>query len=67
MESAELGVDLDAAAELSQERVERYMRAHRREFENSRQQRFFCELDAAGGLQGWQVKKRMDNRFYSNY
>ena len=67
MESAELGVDLDAAAELSQERVEHYMRAHRREFENSRQQRFLCELDAAGGLQTCQVKKRMDNRFHSNY
>jgi hypothetical protein len=67
MESAELGVDLDAAAELCQERVEHYMRAHRHEFENSRHQRFLCELDAAGGLQTFQVKRRMDNRFHSKY
>ena len=65
MESAELGVDLDDNAELSPERVEHYMRAHRRDFEKSRQQQLFCELDSAGGLPICHVKKRMDNRFHS--
>ena len=39
MESAELGVNLDKSAVLSPERVEHYMRAHRRDIENARRQR----------------------------
>ena len=53
--------------ELSPERVEHYMRAHRRDFENSRQQRFLCKLDQDAGLKGKQIKERLDSRFLSNY
>ena len=62
-----MGVKLDDAVVLSSERVEHYMRAHRRDFENSRQQRLLCELDQDAGLKGQQIKQRMDSRFLSNY
>ena len=62
MESNEFGFDLDYNAELSPDRVELYMRAHRDEFENSEAQKCFCKLDLEAGLPAWQVAKRMHNR-----
>ena len=63
----QLGVDVDDRMELSPERVEHYMRAHRRDFENTRQQRLPCEVDRDAGLPGKQIKDRLDSRFLSNY
>ena len=67
MEEVEWGVKLDAQAVNPKDRVEYYMRAHRKDFENSRQQRFLCELDKEADLKSKQTKERMDSRFHSNY
>jgi hypothetical protein len=48
---------------LTKERVEEYMRDHRKNFDQSQAQRIFCRLDAEGGLLPHQVVKRLDNRF----
>ena len=50
---------------LSAERVEHYMRQHRREFENSHGQKLLVAVDMEeGGLSRWHAVKRMDNRLH---
>ena len=46
---------------LTKERVEEYMRDHRKNFDQSQAQRIFCRLDAEGGLLPHQVVQRLDN------
>ena len=50
-------------AELSDKRVEEYMRAHRKNSNQSHAQTIFWRLDADEGLRPHQVKERLGNRF----